>query len=357
MAEALVEPVVGALLHKVAQEANVVISFKNDFQWLSKKLEYLKGLLRDASGKSRHNNSINAWLHEIEDVAYDAEDICEECLLAESDAEISQRTNFSSYTQFLFRYRMGRRIKDVKDRIQSILGNATALNLVHNLTDDHTRIPAEAYRKKSSLLSNETQRVGMEEKIEMMMNWLNDPETRVIAVDLRQISLRRREERSIPLTNKFPGLRTLLLTDNTIIDRLIPNSFISNLKSLRVLDLSWTGISSLPKSRKSETLTSLETLRGFIFMEGQSGLRIEDLKVDKLDSLEEFPDLEYGAMPCLKSLWVWNCGRLKKRPDGLERLINLEEIDVQLCGGWQTMKAGGEDWKRLRDRLEQAGQI
>eukprot|EP01018_Ginkgo_biloba_P014692 Gb_27427 [translate_table: standard] len=889
MAEALVEPVIGALvealLHKVAQEANVVISFKNDFQWLSNKLKYLKGLLRDASRKSRHNNSINAWLHEIEDVAYDAEDICEECLLAESDAEISHCTNFCSYTQFFFRYRMGRRIKDVKDRIQSILGNATELNLIHNLTDDHTRLPAEAYRKKSSLLSNETQTVGMEEKIEMIMNWLNDPETRVIAVvgmgglgktfllqnvfkrakksfsssiwlsisqdysvkelqadigekiglpnlkdvsleaagesiherlqgqrslivlddvweeedrlveriglpiestckivitsrmkavctkmgadrvydmellseddswklfcfhafsdcgqtppqeieevardiekmcgrlplavktvaaamssikrlpnewkfrlrrlneevipnnimpilrlsydalpaylkqcflycsafpedeeidveylinlwiaegfihtenkedlmdvalsyvneltdrclievsesfildpeepplpfvnkvkigeylrmhdllrdlslslvkenkcvfdagkgspkflhsqetrGLRRISLRRREKRSIPLTNKFPGLRTILLTDNTIIERLIPDGFISNLKSLRVLDLSWTGICSLPKSIEKlkllrflnlswthirelphsvrglkslqyldvswclelerlpkeigelhclkhldasnccllkfmptwiSKLTSLETLRGFIFMEGQSGLRIEDLKgliqlrelqltivnelgvgsmieglvkmrtlylnncgdnislpfsekiaslkelehlklfgfsvvpdcvssfqnllvltlescfctdypaleimpnlrllslsqntcclklrkefgksggfpklerldVISFDSLEEFPELEDGAMPRLKSLRVLFCERVKKRPDEIERLINLEQIYVSNCGGWETMKTGGEDWKKLTDRL------
>eukprot|EP01018_Ginkgo_biloba_P014680 Gb_01300 [translate_table: standard] len=853
MAEALVEPVVGALLHKVAQEANVVISFKNDFQWLSNKLEYLEGLLRDASGKSRHS-----WLHEIEDVAYDAQDNCEEWLLAESDAEISQRTNFSSYTQFLFRYRMGRRIKDVKDRIQSILGNATELNLVHNLTDDHTRIPAEAYRKKSSLLGNETETVGMEEKIEMIMatksfprciwlsisqdysvkelqadigqkiglpnlkdvsleaaaksihgrlegqrslivlddvweeedslveriglpvessckivissrmkavctkmgadrvhdmellseddSWklfcfhafpdcgqtppqeieevardiekmcgrlplavktvaasmssikrlpnrlrrLNEevipnnimpilrlsydalpaylkqcflycsafPEDSKIDVEylinlwiaegfihtenkedlmdvalsyvneltdrclievseslsesstlisqvkfevsesfvflplwehkiekylrihdllrdlslslvkenncvfdagkglpqflhsqetrgLRRISLRRREKRSIPLSNKFPGLRTLLLNSNTIIEPLIPNSFISNLKSLRVLDLSWTGISSLPKSIENlkllpkeigelhclkhldasrhnrhilmptwiSKLTSLETLRGFafmegkstalriddlkdadslpaldnfsaslrenciglrgfIFMEGQSGLRIEDLKgliqlrelqltivnelgvgsmieglvkmrtlylnncgdnislpfsekiaslkelehlklfgfsvvpdcvssfqnllvltlescfctdypaleimpnlrllslsqntcclklrkefgksggfpkLERLElisfySLEEFPDLEYGAMPRLKSLRVGYCGRLTKRPDGLERLINLEQIYVYRCGGWEE-----DRWNRAAD--------
>eukprot|EP01018_Ginkgo_biloba_P008397 Gb_25815 [translate_table: standard] len=189
MAEALVDPLVGGLvevvLHKVAQEANVVISFKNDFQWLSKKLKFLKGFLRDAGGQSRHNDLVNDWLHEIEDVAYDAEDIFEECLLAESDADTSHC--FCSYPQFLFRYRMGRRIKDVKDRIKSILEDATELKLFHDVshqdqTDDYTRISAQTYRKKSSLLSNESQTVGMEEKIEMMISWLNEPETRVIAV-------------------------------------------------------------------------------------------------------------------------------------------------------------------------------
>eukprot|EP01018_Ginkgo_biloba_P008404 Gb_25802 [translate_table: standard] len=146
---------VEVLLHKVAQEANV-----NDY-------------------------SVNDWLHEIEDVAYDAEDIFEECLLAESDADTSHC--FCSYPQFLFRYRMGRRIKDVKDRIKSILEDATELKLFHDVshqdqTDDHTRISAQRYREKSSILGNESQRVGIEEKIDMIIGWLNDPETRVIAV-------------------------------------------------------------------------------------------------------------------------------------------------------------------------------
>eukprot|EP01018_Ginkgo_biloba_P026722 Gb_32662 [translate_table: standard] len=323
----------------------------------------------------------------------------------------------------------------------------------------------------------------------------------------RRISLRRGEERSIPLTNNCPGLRTLLLTANRIIEDPIPARFIGNLKSLRVLDLSSTGICSLPKSienlkllrflnlshtkireltnsvrglkslqyfdvsfcrylerlpeeirelhclkhldashcrtsldfmpRRISKLTSLETLRGVEFSSFEkfikNALRIEDLKgliqlrdlqltsEPKLDvgsmieglvkmrtlslcnastgkmevpsvfllekmaslkelehlqlhtysvvancvcgfqnllsggfpklerlelmhfaSLEEFPKLEDGAMPCLKSLTVHYCPGLKKSPDGIERLINLEEIDVDGCGRWETMKAGGK---------------
>eukprot|EP01018_Ginkgo_biloba_P008526 Gb_29699 [translate_table: standard] len=165
MAEALVDPLVGgliqALLHRVSQEANVVISFKNDFKWMSKKLKFLR------------------------DVAYDAEDIFEECLLAESDADLSHC--YCRYAQCLFCYRMGRRIKDVKDRIKSILEDATELKLVHYVshlgqTDDYTRISAQTYRKKSSLLGNKSQRVGIEETIEMIIGWLSDPQIQVIAV-------------------------------------------------------------------------------------------------------------------------------------------------------------------------------
>eukprot|EP01018_Ginkgo_biloba_P008400 Gb_25799 [translate_table: standard] len=155
MAEALVGGIIQTLLHKVAQEANVVISFKNDFQWLSKKLEDLKGFLKDADGKSRHDVFVNNWMHKIEDVAYDAEDIFEECLLAESDADV--RHCYCSYTQCLFRYRMGPRIKDMKDRIKSILEDATELKLVRYI-------------------------VEIEDKIEMIIGWLNDPQTRIIAV-------------------------------------------------------------------------------------------------------------------------------------------------------------------------------
>eukprot|EP01018_Ginkgo_biloba_P008419 Gb_10844 [translate_table: standard] len=79
--------------------------------------------------------------------------------------------------------------------------------------------------------------------------------------------------------------------------------------------------------------------------------KLERLLLFHFSNLEEFPKLEDGAMPCLKSLRVWNCGSLEKRPDGIERLINLEEIYVKRCGEWERMKAGGEDWKKFKDRL------
>eukprot|EP01018_Ginkgo_biloba_P019072 Gb_40740 [translate_table: standard] len=181
MAEGLIGSVGGALaealLHKVAQEANFVISFKNDFQWLSKKFKYFKGFLRDAGGKRRHDESVNDWVREIEDVAYDAEDILEECLVAQD----------LGYSRFLFRCRMGRRIKDVKDRIKSIHEDAIELKLFHDvlhqtLPEDNARGSGQTYWKTSSLLINESQTVGMEEKIETIVSWLNDTQTRVIAV-------------------------------------------------------------------------------------------------------------------------------------------------------------------------------
>eukprot|EP01018_Ginkgo_biloba_P022973 Gb_24280 [translate_table: standard] len=67
--------------------------------------------------------------------------------------------------------------------------------------------------------------------------------------------------------------------------------------------------------------------------------------------LEELPILEDGVMPLLRILEVTESLRLKKIPEGLEGLKNLEELRVCWCRKWQKrLKEGREDWQNLRDK-------
>ena len=73
MASALVDVVVeklgGLLIEEINKEISLFCNFRNDVEWLKKKLTNIRGHLRDADAQSAHSD------------AWDAEDIVDECAL------------------------------------------------------------------------------------------------------------------------------------------------------------------------------------------------------------------------------------------------------------------------------------
>eukprot|EP01018_Ginkgo_biloba_P033767 Gb_35026 [translate_table: standard] len=182
MAATILKPLVGSLVdtlvQKFAQHSHALIYFQTELKWLMKKLKYLKGFLKDADGKSRQNDSVKIWLHDLQDLTYDAEDVFDECLLFD-------RHDHWSSKQFVFRYQMERKIRDVKERLQSIRADAADLQLFHDVSHQYQLSNTIAVRtdwRRSSVLRNESQTVGMEDKIQTVINWLKEPGVRVIAV-------------------------------------------------------------------------------------------------------------------------------------------------------------------------------
>ncbi|KAH9319527.1 hypothetical protein KI387_021296, partial [Taxus chinensis] len=52
--------------------------------------------------QSTHNESVKEWLLDVANIAWDAEDVLEECAVESG---------------LINRYKMGRRIKDIRDRM------------------------------------------------------------------------------------------------------------------------------------------------------------------------------------------------------------------------------------------------
>ncbi|GLJ20216.1 hypothetical protein SUGI_0366920 [Cryptomeria japonica] len=102
----------------ITEETSLFLNFKKDFEWLNKKLIDIQGYLRDADAQSSPRRSVKSWLLNVENIALDAEDILDECAVQSrgTDNEISQSSCVCafSYCELAFRYKMARRIKDVK---------------------------------------------------------------------------------------------------------------------------------------------------------------------------------------------------------------------------------------------------
>ncbi|GLJ19576.1 hypothetical protein SUGI_0353770 [Cryptomeria japonica] len=170
---------------RVLNEASLLLNFRKDFQWLQKKFKDISGYLEYADEQSGLNVSVKRWLVEVSDIALDAQDIIDECAV-----EPLYTTPTQSYVcrwrELVFRYKMGKRIKDLKDRTSSTIQKAQELNLVHQIlhSSHHSTSSSErgAELKRSSTLESDSRVVAMDDKVEEIERLLEEPEIGVVAV-------------------------------------------------------------------------------------------------------------------------------------------------------------------------------
>ncbi|GLT31097.1 hypothetical protein SLA2020_058590 [Shorea laevis] len=140
------------------------------------------------------------------------------------------------------------------------------------------------------------------------------PDKRGWINDLKKVSLMENNISKIPhgLSPKCPTLSTLILSNNHNLSE-IPESFFEGMLELKVLDLSETGIEALPNS-----ISSLE--------------KLSSMRLRRCYSLKYLPSL--AKLTALKKLDL-NHSRIKVVPQGMEKLISLEYLDVS---GWNYLK-------------------
>eukprot|EP01018_Ginkgo_biloba_P020162 Gb_22529 [translate_table: standard] len=125
----------------------------------------------------------------------------------------------------------------------------------------------------------------------------------------RRISLIRNNISFLPERFNYPKLGTLLLRENRYLKH-IPEGFLRNLQAVKILDLSWTDLQSLP-----ESIGCLQNL---------VSLRLSRTKIWKLPrSLKDLKRLQI--------LDLSGCWKLKKLPSGIGNLKTLECLDLSWC--------------------------
>ncbi|GLJ21223.1 hypothetical protein SUGI_0388970 [Cryptomeria japonica] len=192
MASGIGEAVVGKVfgiavemaVQKLTEEAKVLVNFTQDFGWLNKKLTYVRGFLRDADQQSRHNEDVKKWLESIRDFVLHAEDIFEECAVESMYGDNAQSCRLSR-NQLIFRWRLGRKIRGMKNRMRSIIEDGKELNLLHEVWSANEASPTTSQSgdwKKNYLLPSDSHLVGIQSKIDGILSLLDNNASPVIAV-------------------------------------------------------------------------------------------------------------------------------------------------------------------------------
>ncbi|GLJ19683.1 hypothetical protein SUGI_0356570 [Cryptomeria japonica] len=168
-------------------EASLLLNFKSDFKWLEKKLRHISVSLQVADEQSEQNKDVKEWLAEVRNIVFDAEDIIDECGVEYLYTNTSQSC-VSNCSQLLFRYKMGKRIKDIKERIRSAIQDAQELKLfreVAHLSQPSTSTSQSERRtesKRGIILDKATPAVAVEHKVDEILRLLENPAFRVVAV-------------------------------------------------------------------------------------------------------------------------------------------------------------------------------
>ncbi|XP_077222012.1 disease resistance protein At4g27190-like [Tasmannia lanceolata] len=128
---------------------------------------------------------------------------------------------------------------------------------------------------------------------------------------VERVSLMRNQIERLPTRPNCPTLVSLFLQQNDVL-RTIPSSFFELMPQLRVLDLSYTHIESLPMS-----LSSLVNLRALILRNCHSLMKVPPL----------------GHLKHLEFLNLKECRGIGELPQGIEELVNLKSLNLSylLC--------------------------
>ncbi|XP_057841111.2 disease resistance protein RPP8 [Cryptomeria japonica] len=188
MASILAEGVVGKVcemaIQQVANEVSIVYNFSEDFERLKNKMRQINHFLNEADEKSStQKESVKEWLQSVRDIAWEAEDLLQICAV---DSTNSQSCTLSC-NQLILRHQMGRRIQKVKARVSSVIEDGNQLNIGHNLVShvDAAESSNTSQRRKYtrlSVLPSDSKPVGIQSKIDSMVNLLESPQFPIIAV-------------------------------------------------------------------------------------------------------------------------------------------------------------------------------
>ncbi|GLJ52252.1 hypothetical protein SUGI_1510020 [Cryptomeria japonica] len=180
LAEAVVGKVCEMVIQQVANEVKIVFNFREDIEWLMSKIKQVNYFLNEAGEKSsKQKESMKEWLQSVRDIAWEAEDILQICAV---DSMYAANPQFCSLScnQLITRYQMGRRIRKIKARFSSVTADIQLITAVSHREEAESSQRRQF--KRLSLLPSDSKPVGIQSKIDSLVNLLENPQFPIVVV-------------------------------------------------------------------------------------------------------------------------------------------------------------------------------
>ncbi|XP_028116201.1 putative disease resistance protein RGA4 [Camellia sinensis] len=165
----------------IQNEVGLLCGVNPEMTKLSSTLSTIQAVLEDAEQTQLQNKAIQTWLKELNDAAYEADDILDECATEALQCELKgqgygslKKVSTSLLTCYpvqnvLFRHKIGNRIKEITQKLDAI-----AANRKFHLTEGVvavTRVEYDVSRETSSVII-EPQLYGRDEDKEKIIKFL-----------------------------------------------------------------------------------------------------------------------------------------------------------------------------------------
>ncbi|KAL3642180.1 hypothetical protein CASFOL_012995 [Castilleja foliolosa] len=153
MADVVVGPIIQILLENLItlskEQIGLVRYFKNDLKTLQNTFSMVNDVLHDAEKRQVTDRAVKRWLRELEDLAFDADNVIDEFnyhLLSKKVGATKNKTMTKKVQSFFsssndnpisYRLKLGRRIKDINEGLKSINQQASEFGLQTRIATAH----------------------------------------------------------------------------------------------------------------------------------------------------------------------------------------------------------------------------
>ncbi|GMP34898.1 hypothetical protein CsSME_00007579 [Camellia sinensis var. sinensis] len=151
----------------IQNEVGLLCGVNKEMKKLSSTLFTIQAVLEDAEQKQLQDKAIQNWLKELNDAAYEADDILDEC--ATEKVSTSLLTCYP-VQNVLFRHKIGNRIKEITQKLDAIAANRSKFQLTEGVVVV-TRVEYDVSRETSSVIT-EPQLYGRDEDKEKIVKFL-----------------------------------------------------------------------------------------------------------------------------------------------------------------------------------------
>ncbi|XP_059462672.1 putative disease resistance protein RGA4 [Corylus avellana] len=145
-ASTIAENILGKLGYLVHEELRLVLDIKSKLTDLQGTMTTIKAVLLDAEEKQSSNHALSIWLRLLKDIFYDAEDVLDgvECEVLRKQVVRTHGCSskevcdyFSCCSDLAFRFQLGHKIKNIRERLDNIVADKDKFNLVERVEDRH----------------------------------------------------------------------------------------------------------------------------------------------------------------------------------------------------------------------------
>ncbi|KAK4283548.1 hypothetical protein QN277_000488 [Acacia crassicarpa] len=178
--EAIADKVIGLLGRLASQELELICNFQDDLESMKSMVTAIKAVLLDAETKATKTHLISDWLQKLKDVLLDADDLLDAYLADELARKVMTKGKmvkevcvfFSKSNRIVSAAKMGRKIKDIRKKLDGISNEKNTLNLIQI-----SSIESSNERRETQSFVREEDVVGRDEEMKRLVrNLLNPPD-------------------------------------------------------------------------------------------------------------------------------------------------------------------------------------